>query len=583
MFAIFSWGIGGYKSKKTQGNEPIVGTVNGQEILYNHYKSLLEEEYKLVREQSGGFSLSERQRDQMNERVWDALVEEILIRQEVKRRKIRVTDKEIAMEIKNNPPGFIKSHSVFQKNGQFDWNRYHAVLNDAQYAEFFVPLVNYFRSALPLQKLQRQVIEEVILSDEEVFNAYRKDNELINVRYIFFDPETYADKISPVMDTEIEAYYKSNRKDFQIPEGRKIQYVVFDIRMSKDDSLLVRENCQYILDELKAGANFGELAQEYSEDAASSQRLGDLGYFGEGVMVKPFEEAVKSARIGDIIGPMETQFGLHIIQVQDKKRQDGQTVWKARHILLKYEASQETIDMILDNAQYFAEAAGQDKGKQFSHAARQAGLSVMEAVLYQADSLNTGVDLPKRIQNRVMHEKKGFVSNPVFTENQVIVFKITEEVKPSLQPILEAEPVIRKQLIKHKRRSAALAAAESFLKRTMDLNSFEKAAEEKHLKVQETGLLSASTIGTVPGLDAKIGETAFELGTREFSEVIQGIRGITIIQLTDRRPVDPGQYEAEKDIFKQNLLQKKRADHFKNWMDGVMDKADIKDYRYKFL
>ena len=115
-----------------------------------------------------------------------------------------------------------------------------------------------------------------------------------------------------------------------------------------------------MLDCSKKGADFAELAEIYSDDPGSAAKGGDLGFFSRGSMVKPFEEAAFSAKIGDIVGPVQTNFGLHIIKIEDKKIEDGNEQVKARHILLKFNASRETQETARDNANYFAEVAPED-------------------------------------------------------------------------------------------------------------------------------------------------------------------------------------------------------------------------------
>jgi hypothetical protein len=73
-----------------------------------------------------------------------------------------------------------------------------------------------------------------------------------------------------------------------------------------------------IIKVIKSGKDFTILARQYSQDPGSAQNGGDLGYFGRGQMVKPFEDAVFSAKVGEVVGPIETDFGYHIIKVYEK-------------------------------------------------------------------------------------------------------------------------------------------------------------------------------------------------------------------------------------------------------------------------
>jgi len=92
------------------------------------------------------------------------------------------------------------------------------------------------------------------------------------------------------------------------------------VKQVKASHILVKGQgkAQELYDKIKGGANFEDLAKQYSE-CPSGKRGGDLGYFGRGMMVREFEQAAFDAEKGAVVGPFKTQFGWHIIKVVDKK------------------------------------------------------------------------------------------------------------------------------------------------------------------------------------------------------------------------------------------------------------------------
>ena len=110
-----------------------------------------------------------------------------------------------------------------------------------------------------------------------------------------------------VSEEEIKAFYDENTQQFQ--KGATVSA----------KHILVKEEaeCVKVLDEIKAGKAFEEAAQEYST-CPSGSKGGDLGEFGKGQMVKEFEDAAFSAEIGQVVGPVATQFGFHLIKVEEK-------------------------------------------------------------------------------------------------------------------------------------------------------------------------------------------------------------------------------------------------------------------------
>ena len=99
-------------------------------------------------------------------------------------------------------------------------------------------------------------------------------------------------------------------------EFRDIPIIIITTEGAEED----RKKAMDILDQLNKGEKFETLAKKYSEDPSSAEKGGDLGYFKKGQMVKPFEETAFSLKPGETSSPVRTQFGFHIIRVEDKKQ-----------------------------------------------------------------------------------------------------------------------------------------------------------------------------------------------------------------------------------------------------------------------
>lgn len=112
-----------------------------------------------------------------------------------------------------------------------------------------------------------------------------------------------------ITDTDVDAWWAENSGQFSSGEQVCASHILVD---DEDTAAL-------LLAELEGGANFAELAREHSTDPGSGQRGGDLGCFGRGMMVAPFEEAAFSAEIDDVTGPVESNFGQHLILVHERQ------------------------------------------------------------------------------------------------------------------------------------------------------------------------------------------------------------------------------------------------------------------------
>lgn len=123
-----------------------------------------------------------------------------------------------------------------------------------------------------------------------------------------------------VSDAEVKGFYDKNPETFTQPEQVRASHILItlDAKAADADKKKAKEKAEGLLKQIKAGADFAKLAQENS-GCPSSKQGGDLGYFGKGQMVKPFEEAAFAMKAGDVSGVVETQFGYHIIKLTEKK------------------------------------------------------------------------------------------------------------------------------------------------------------------------------------------------------------------------------------------------------------------------
>jgi peptidyl-prolyl cis-trans isomerase D len=121
-----------------------------------------------------------------------------------------------------------------------------------------------------------------------------------------------------VPEADLRTYYEQNKTRFSEPEQRRVSHILLTIGEdgTAKDKAGAKKKAEEILAQVRANPNsFAQLAKEYSKDPGSASKGGDLGYFGRGMMVKPFEDAAFKLKEGEISDVVETEFGFHIIRV----------------------------------------------------------------------------------------------------------------------------------------------------------------------------------------------------------------------------------------------------------------------------
>jgi peptidyl-prolyl cis-trans isomerase D len=325
-----------------------VATVGDAKISQFEFDEALREQQDRMRQALGrNFDPSIFDNPETRFALVNELVNQKLLEERARAGQFRVTDPQLFRFIAQLPP--------FQEDGKFSPERYRQVLA----AQGMTPLMfeQRVRAELTLAPMQEPVVAANIVaraSSERYLSLLGQQRE---VAMAAIDPEPFAKDVK-VDDAEVKAYYEQNQAAFQTPEQASIEYVMLtqealapkvkvdpaEVKAAYDASArqyttAERRQASHILiavkpdakDEEKAAAKakaeallaqvqadpakFADIAKASSQDPGSAPQGGDLGEFARGAMVKPFEDAVFAAKAGDIVGPVQTDFGFHVIRV----------------------------------------------------------------------------------------------------------------------------------------------------------------------------------------------------------------------------------------------------------------------------
>ena len=572
-----------------QGNE--VGSLNGKPILFEDFNQLVSNEINRMDQQSGRL-ISDEEREYIRAVVWERLIADLIIQEQIAENKIVVGDEEVLFQMKNNPPPFLQNSDAFQSFGRFDLEKYlDAVLNPGQID--WKPIEDFMQNVyLPSYKLQQYITNSAAISSSDVLEDYKKrfldyKIEVLHVTEKAIDQDFYngllADRPS---DDELRDIYNENISEYDQPELRYLKYVKWPLISNATDSLRVKLEAEDLIFRLNEGEDFALLANTYTQDPSNSadpQNLkgGDLGWFNKGQLLPEFEIASFEAEKGSIVGPILTQYGYHVIKVNDKRTVESNEQVNASHILLTIQPGRGTENELKDTASIFALEATEFG---FFALADSLGLEIQDSNGLRKESIfvdNFGVG--RSAVNFAFNNVEGSTSDAIKNDNFYGVFFLDKVDKETVISFEDVKEDLKNEFLSEFKKNHIKTLAESI----KDNNQSKMNLSEIY---QDNGNLEyvSETNSALIGSFESIGKSNFIVGALAGAQEgdilgpLPTLRGQAFLRVIDVSDVVMSDFEEKKDSIKFSLLIDRQNAIWGNWLQALRDNADLKDYRYDF-
>ena len=572
-----------------QGNE--VGSINGEPILFEDFNQLVSNEINRLDSQSGK-PVSDEEREYVRAVVWERLIADLIIQEQIEKNKIVVGEEEVLFQMKNNPPPFLQNSEAFQSFGRFDLEKYlNAVMTPDQID--WKPIEDFMQNVyLPNYKLQQYVINASAIHSDEVLKDYKKrfvnhKLEILHITDKAIDNDFYDSMIqNRPTDDELLDLYNENVSNYDQPETRFMQYVKWPIISDANDTLRVKLEAENLIYRINNGEDFAQLANMYTEDPSNSAnpqelRGGSLGWYSKGQLLPEFEVASFDGKKGDIVGPILTDYGFHVIKINDKRVVDESEQVNTSHILLTITPGRGTENKLRDTASIFALEANEYG---FFALADSLGLEINESSPIRKESIfidDFGV--ARSAVNFAFNNVEGATSDAIKNDNFYGVFFLDsvkdetilsfEDVKENLKT--EFLSNFKKEQIKNLAQSLKDNSAEemNLLALSQKNESFEYVAESSASLIGSFDSIGKSNYIVGALTNAKAGDIFGPLPT---------IRGQAFVKVIEIDEINSNDFEEKKESIKFSLLIQRQNLLWANWLQALRDNSDIEDYRYDF-
>ena len=348
VIAVLPFLFWGLESYRNADGEDYIAIISGEKIHRQEFDQALRDRYNVMRDSMGeNFNISMLDDPGVRVSVLESLIQQRLLNREAERLGLAISDSQLVEVLQSIP--------VFQQDGKFSNQLYKELLRNKGLD------VVTFESNVRQDMMRQQVVDGYIkngfISNTVAKNIIRLSGEKREISSIQIQPEKFLPKIKP-SNEEIQAYYANHQAEFKRPEEVQVEYLVLSvddlakkIQVSSDevkkyfeehkaefgqveerqashillsapvtasdaDKAAARSKAEELLSQIRqAPQNFAELAKKYSQDTGSADKGGDLGFFGRGSMVKAFEDEIFQMEPEEIRGPVQTDFGFHIIKL----------------------------------------------------------------------------------------------------------------------------------------------------------------------------------------------------------------------------------------------------------------------------
>jgi len=681
---IFDWGMNYLGMNR--GSITEMGAVNGEEITFKEFDNLYQQQIEQLREQNKGRDIDDAKADELKEQIWNTLVTEKLLDQEINRLGLKVTDQEILDWVYNRPeqlPDQIKRFFI-DSTGQFNYDFYRQALTmkEKEVKLFWNQVEQLLKTYLVRDKLQSVLMSSYIVSDGELLQKFKDDYIKAGFDYVLLDLNSVIDTtLNNVSEEEMRKYYDEHKDEFKQEEVVRFKYVIFSDAQTADDtayvkniltkeidilktltvedSSLIREvnvsssvpfNGEFqklntisnnvaaflfkaekddvsdviidpdgykvikfldkkdgeesffeaaqvlfrvdadsvsakkkandVIARLRKGENVNELAVQLSEDESAKQNSGNLGWITKGKLTGEYSEienAIMKGKAGDVIGPVRTSFGYHVIKIKQKSN----TEFKFAEVRMEVKTTVKTREQVKKKA--FDFYSDIERGLNIDSVAKKLNVVVQTTNDIPKESFIPGAGQNKNLLDFAFQNPVNSVYVPVKVTGGLGVYQIVGKIPEGYKNYDSIKMVMVKPKVIIQKKYAVLQQIANDLKSKIqnnDINSLKIIAPNYVYGTVD----SMTFIKPNPqiGSDFAVNNAVFyNTGIGQVSEPIKGARGYYIIKLNSLSPFNEQEFLAKYKDIRSPLVQERSQYAYRDWFNYQMKNAKIVDNRDK--
>ncbi len=338
------------------------------------------------------------------------------------------------------------------------------------------------------------------------------------------------------------------------------------LRASGEDAA-VRQRAQEIKDRIQRGElTFEQATEQYSESVS------ELGWFGPGKMVPAFQEAAFNASVGQVVGPVQTEFGYHLIKVYERASREVKIADYTQRVRTDV-GTLNTRQEQLEDLRYYAE-----DGDDFQAEAQRLGLDVQQVQVEAGQQFIPGIGNSRALTNFLENAKRGDVSPVVELDNEFVVAQVGAVTDEGYRPLEE----VRAELEPRARNQKKAEQLSARLRGALQQHGFDGLAGALGTqKLTAANLTFNTPVVQMLGREPKFVGTALGLQEGQVSNVVAGDNAVFVLKVTNITE-PPALSGAQREQLRNQILTQRRSQLRNQWLAALRENAEIEDYRRRF-
>jgi peptidyl-prolyl cis-trans isomerase D len=585
--------------------------VNDERISAETINRAWQERQAQVQQQLNGVEMNEAQKTLRQQQLIDEYVRQTLLRQRAEKAGYRATDAQVRQAVLSEP--------AFQVEGKYDPRVAKGML--AQLGMTEDGFLAERRETLQTGQLSEAIELSDFMTPAELDRIYALENEQRELRFALLPADHFQAAVK-IDDARIKSWYDSHPNDYMSPESVRLQYAELQLEAIASQITVTPENLQAYYDknqsrygeaekrhahhilialpagadanadaaalakaqmveaELKSGKDFAELSKKYSADPGSATRGGDLGWADKGTYVASFADALFSMQPGQISDPVKTQYGYHIIRLDEIRPAHVRTLADAHAQIESEYRHDQAGEMFGDREEQLQQKLETSAGGDLDALAKQFGMQTGEIKDFTRASggapLGSKQDLIRAVFNDDVISS-GRIAGPVaLADDHVVIFKVLEHHAPAPLPLASVRDQVIAAIRKSESSLAAKAAADDAVKRLQAGAAFDEVVKSLGVSAAPAAYVGRSD----PQLPAQVRLATFAAarpdGKAVYSSVILDNGGAALLAITASKPGAPGANPQNDEQLIGQYMRRDREGDMQAYVQELRRRATVK-------